>query len=335
MIIYTEFYLYFFLLCLNILFFLKYNSISSYLNLVDVPNKKNLVQKKRGYPIGGLIIYLNIFFIFFTSLIFNQNFFYLSKYELVIFFSVVSMLFLLGILDDLFNIKPIKKLMILSVIFFILLFDEALTIKKLSFVFFEKKLDLMYFSKIITIFFLLAFINAFNMFDGINGQSAIYSVLIYLFLLFYSEGSEFLYIFLIFLVIFFYFNIKKNIFLGNAGSLILPFIFSYFSIKYYNTGIIQYSEQIYIVMCIPGLDMLRLFIERISSQKNPFYKDQNHLHHLIFKKMGLFKTNLIIQSSIIFLIIISFYFLKTAVILSIILYLFIFFIFYKNNNKFS
>ena len=37
-------------------------------------------------------------------------------------------------------------------------------------------------------------------------------------------------------------------------------------------------------MAVPGLDMLRLFLERILNKKNPFKPDSSHLHHLILYK---------------------------------------------------
>ena len=37
---------------------------------------------------------------------------------------------------------------------------------------------------------------------------------------------------------------------------------------------------------LPGIDMLRLFIERILKNKNPFYGDRNHLHHLLHEQFG-------------------------------------------------
>ena len=36
-------------------------------------------------------------------------------------------------------------------------------------------------------------------------------------------------------------------------------------------------------MMLPGIDMLRLFLERIL-KKNPFKGDRNHLHHLFYLK---------------------------------------------------
>ena len=53
----------------------------------------------------------------------------------------------------------------------------------------------------------------------------------------------------------------------------------------------------------PLIDLLRVFIIRISNKKSPFSPDQNHIHHLLLKKgYSHFKIVLTIQLiSLIFL----------------------------------
>ena len=36
-------------------------------------------------------------------------------------------------------------------------------------------------------------------------------------------------------------------------------------------------------MCIPGLDMFRLFLFRITNGQNPFNADNNHIHHILLE----------------------------------------------------
>ena len=40
-------------------------------------------------------------------------------------------------------------------------------------------------------------------------------------------------------------------------------------------------ENIFIVLMLPGLDMLRVFVIRLVNNKNPFSADRCHLHHLL------------------------------------------------------
>ena len=51
------------------------------------------------------------------------------------------------------------------------------------------------------------------------------------------------------------------------------------------------AEDIFILFIIPGIDMLRVFIERIYKKKSPFQSDTNHLHHILLLK---YKKNKIV-----------------------------------------
>ena len=56
-----------------------------------------------------------------------------------------------------------------------------------------------------------------------------------------------------------------------------------------------YCEEIFLLMLIPGIDMFRLFINRIIKGKNPFLSDNQHLHHLYLNKFSQNLTVFIIQ----------------------------------------
>jgi UDP-GlcNAc:undecaprenyl-phosphate GlcNAc-1-phosphate transferase len=105
------------------------------------------------------------------------------------------------------------------------------------------------------------------------------------------------------------FNLKNYIFLGDSGSLLLGSFIGFLIINNYNNEIIFSKfpvENIFIVLMIPGMDMLRVFILRLFKNKNPFSSDRNHLHHLLLdKKLALYKTLLIILSLCILPIIIN------------------------------
>ena len=89
-------------------------------------------------------------------------------------------------MDDKFNISASKKFLFLSVIIILsLIFDESLNIQIIRFSFLEKEFYLSQYSIIITCFCFLVFLNAFNMFDGINLQSCSYSIIIFLSILYF------------------------------------------------------------------------------------------------------------------------------------------------------
>ena len=42
-----------------------------------------------------------------------------------------------------------------------------------------------------------------------------------------------------------------------------------------------YGDEIFIILLIPSIDMLRLFLVRLIKKKSPFKGDLNHLHHIV------------------------------------------------------
>ena len=140
------------------------------------------------------------------------------------------------------------------------------------------------------------------------------------------------------LVLILYLNYKSKIFLGDNGSVLLAFIIGYLFIKNYNsTNFLLFSnnnifaDQIVLILLLPGLDMIRLFALRILNNKNPFLPDRQHIHYLLFDKIGLVKTTIIIQILLIMpLLLISLSF-NTISILTIIMI--VYFLLLKNSFK--
>ena len=52
-------------------------------------------------------------------------------------------------------------------------------------------------------------------------------------------------------------------FLGDSGTILLGFVISYFFIKSYNLGFKIYSDEIFLIMMIPGFELVRLAIQEI------------------------------------------------------------------------
>lgn len=273
-------------------FFIFQKKIANLFQLLDYPDGKNKTHVGNVPYVGGIgyliFIILTIYlfyhtdekFIFFGS--FSEN-----KLIILLFFSSV---FFIGLIDDKFFLKPSHKLIYLSILFFLflnLLPDYQL--KNLRFM--NNSIDLGSFSLIFTIFCLLAFSQSFNMYDGINSQSGIY--LIFVFLIFgLLSGSLFFYFQIIYLIFFLIYNYKNKIFLGDNGTYLFSIIISIICIHLYKIRLID-IDQIFLIMFIPGIDMTRLFFQRIWNRNFPFKGDKNHLHHLLINKYGQIKTNYI------------------------------------------
>jgi UDP-GlcNAc:undecaprenyl-phosphate GlcNAc-1-phosphate transferase len=203
------------------------------------------------------------------------------------FFFIIGciLFFLLGYFDDKFDLNAYIKFFF-QIIFLLLLviFNKNFSINNFYIAFLDKKILLGQFDIFFTIFCCLLFINAFNMLDGINLFAGIYTLLLLFFL--YLHQNNIIFIVLMSSVIFFLIkNYQKKLFLGNNGSYLLGFILSYFFIDLNRIKIIS-VEEIFLAMIIPGLDMFRLYVQRIYNKKNPFKADLNHLHHLLLKKFN-------------------------------------------------
>ena len=202
-----------------------------------------------------------------------KEFFFINKFESIIFFITLTFIFILGVLDDKFNLNPSLKFFIcLLIIIFLTKYDQSLILQNIQISFYSETINLGRYGIFLLILFFSIF-NAFNMFDGINLQSCLYSLIIFLNLFNYSNLSLLLLMIIISIISFSYLNFKNLSFLGDSGTLLIAFLISYFFIKLYNLGKISYADEIVIYMIIPGLDLIRLFVIRIL-RKNPLSPDK-------------------------------------------------------------
>lgn len=284
-------------LLISFIFFLKLDLISSHLNIFDTSDHIRKIHKKKIPPIGGLIFFI-IFLIYSLIIYFfyESNIFYHQKH-ILIFFVTCFLIFLTGLVDDKINLSSKRKTIIFLILISILVLnDDGLIVYFLRSTVLNKTFALGNISTFFTIFSIFVFINAFNMFDGINLQSGLYSLTIFLFFL--LKGIEplifipFSFISLIFLI----YNFRGKIFLGNCGSYFLSFLISAFIIKSNIKLSLISVEEIVILMMIPGLDLIRLFCKRLVSGQSPFIADRNHIHHILSSKFSDIKSVTIIFS---------------------------------------
>ena len=205
----------------------------------------------------------------------------------------------------------------------VILVDNELVITDLYFKSFNYYTTLDNISVLFSVICFLLFLNAINMFDGINMQVAMYSFFV-LFIIAISSKLIFIIIpFLICLVAILILNYQNKLFLGDSGALLIAYLIAYFIVKMHNHFEIIQPEEIFLLMMIPGIDMFRLFIVRIINNKNPFLPDNKHLHHLLLENMGYFKSLILIQTIIILpnlLYYFEFLNIMNGIILSLIMY---------------
>ena len=205
-----------------------------------------------------------------------------------------AVLFLLGLWDDIKNIKPVPKLIVeFAVAFAAAYWGEA-------------RVELFIENRIITSalssFWIVLIVNSFNFLDNMDGASAGIAAVIALILFIIATLSEqvfvagFAVIFAGTLTGFLLFNFyPASIFMGDAGSLVIGFFISILTLKttYYHqsdNGSNWYTVLVpLVVMAIPLYDFLSVTILRISQGKNPLVGDTQHFSHRL-KKRGLTET---------------------------------------------
>ena len=320
---------------LNILVFKNYKIISNYYNIFDYPDASRKRHKNPTPLIGGFILVTNLFLFYLYEQYFSFELSYFdTKIEIFYFLTISFLFFLIGYFDDKFQLNPNLKLLMFSILIIILMIiDKDLIIQNVNFTFNKKYFDFLFFGYFFTILCFLLFINSFNMLDGINGQAGGYSIFISITFILNDVNIIFFILLIYIIIVFLIYNFKNKMFLGDSGTLLIGFIFSYFFIKSYNFETSIYPDEIVLIMLIPGYELLRLAIQRIIQKKHPFKPDENHIHHLIFKHSNFLKTYIIIQMLLIFPYI-SYLIIGNTVVsllLSTLLYVFIIF-FYKNKN---
>ncbi len=297
---------------LNLIFIFWFEKIRIFHLIIDKPDNFRKFHKKPTSLAGGVILMINILFFFIVYLIYEKSLLdeiiFVSVTELNFFICSCLLIFLIGFFDDKFNFTPlIKFFLLLSVIILLLYFNPNIRLETIRLSFIKNEINLAQYSTLFTLFCFLVFINSFNMFDGINLQASSYTLFIFITFAIYLKISLLIKILLIFIIAFKYLNFRNKSFLGDSGSLLVAFIISFIFIKLFNYNIINYSDEIFIYMMLPGIDMIRLFFQRIKMKRNPFSFDRLHLHHLLLKKFSYTKSILIINLLILFPIMLNFF----------------------------
>lgn len=258
------------------------------LKLFDKPNERSAAACPVP-TLGGIAIFLSFLFASAISLSGNEmpGFIYIII--------AVTLMFFVGLKDDILDISPYKKISAQLISAFILIF-----LAKIRFTNLHGFLGIgdigMVSSVLLTSFVIIVLINAFNLMDGIDGLAAGLSMLAATVFgsWFFMSGHIDYAIFSISLVGaiagFFYFNVygKANkIFMGDTGSLVLGTIMAVIVIKFNELNIDQ-TQPFAIasspavsfgILIYPLADTIRVFIIRLLQSKSPFEADKNHLHH--------------------------------------------------------
>jgi UDP-GlcNAc:undecaprenyl-phosphate GlcNAc-1-phosphate transferase len=259
--------------------------------LFDLPDER----KTHTYPVSslggvGIVSGLSISLLLVSDFKLGDSEF---QYYLASFFII----FILGIIDDIFVLKAWKKVLGQLLVASLLTAKARLLITDLQGLggFFEINSISGY---VLTFFTILLVINSFNLIDGIDGLAASLGLISsFAFGLFFYINENEPYAILGFamagsLLAFLMFNFPPaRIFMGDSGSMLIGLINAILLIKFIETGSTAKSFPIASsiavglgILLIPLLDVLRVFIIRLTKGVSPFAPDRNHVHHLLLNK---------------------------------------------------
>ena len=275
------------------------------LSSVSVPLVIKLAIKKRllgeygegrhvhkGYVprLGGVAIYIGFILSQIYFIISHQGTGHISQPYLLLIFSS-TLLFFMGVLDDLVDLKANLKFCIQLIVSLILVWQADVRIGSFHGLFGVETLPL-WLSYLFSITVIAFFINAYNLIDGLDSlSSSIGMYVLFCFggiFLFNNSYLESLVLFSVFgalLGFWLYNKPPAKIFMGDSGTLSVGLMLAYFAIKASNLPIDNqntYSPVFaMIVLVYPVIDTLRVFTKRILNGVSPFTPDRNHIHHLL------------------------------------------------------
>ncbi len=264
--------------------FTYYNiKIAKKFKLYDIPNNRKIHKEPVPY-LGGIAIYLSfiITFIFLLKVSPDIN---INKSITGLIISGF-MIFIFGVYDDLKGCHALLKF-------------SGQTIVAVVFIKFGYIIDritnpfggTIYFpewvSVILTIFWVIGIINAVNLLDGLDGLASGVIGIASLFVFIIAVIHHNVIVASISIILigaiggFLIFNFPPaKIFMGDAGSMFLGFMFSVLAIMGNRKSAVAINLLIPIVLLsIPIIDTLLAIIRRANKKKNIFQADKEHIHH--------------------------------------------------------
>lgn len=277
--------------------------------LFDVPN----ARKVHKYPVprlGGVSFFPVILFVMcITTVIrmhigvFPNSFFTMQMAcEMLCLTAGLTMLYLVGIADDLVGVRYRQKFMVQI---------ASAALLPIAGLYINDFYGLLFINKItpfigipLTMLLTVFITNAINLIDGIDGlASGLCLVALTMLGLFFAYEQLWMYVLLAVACIgvlstFFLYNVfgkaerGRKVFMGDTGSLTLGYILSFLIVKFclhVDTEDIPVGGSplviAFSILLVPCLDVCRVVLGRIRRHEHPFKPDKTHIHHK-FLAMG-------------------------------------------------
>ena len=275
----------------------KIIKVVEFKRLMDSPNQRSS-HSMRTPTLGGVsFFYTLVFALFFIR---GRD----SLDEAMYIIPGLTILFIVGLKDDLVVITPGAKLVAQACAIAFVLANPSFTIHSLNGFLNINEIPY-YLYLIIGGFMMLTIINSYNLIDGIDGLASVVGIVIMVIYttIFYMTQEYFFALVSITmnacLMAFLGFNLSsdKKIFMGDTGSLIVGFVISVLTLKFLALRPTSYTELPFLlenapliaisILIVPLFDTARVFAIRIANKKAPFSPDRNHTHHVLIDYWGL------------------------------------------------
>ena len=206
-------------------------------------------------------------------------------------FLPAGILLIAGVLDDLFELRPIAKFALQFVAILSAVLLGGLRIESLGNLLGTGPVLLGEWSIPFTIFAVVGVINAINMIDGMDGLAAmiVVAALAWFGVSAYSVGAT-LEVALIVVLVgavagFLAFNFRipwgreALVFMGDSGSAVLGFLVAWFAIELsQGPHRALYPISAVWILAVPILDTLSVMLRRVARRRSPFQGDRDHVH---------------------------------------------------------
>ena len=275
-------------------FFIAYNTFPTILyvakekHLVDEPDSRS-THSNNIPTLGGIGIFISLVVVMTITGAF------LNTKVLLLVMGAITILFFLGLKDDLTVLSARKKFsgQLFAALLLIVFTDTRI-------IGFSKILDvetLPYWASIcFTLFVYILIINAYNLIDGVDGLAGTFAfcasgIFSALFIISNEYSLATVSIALMGSLVAFLrlnFSSKNKIFMGDTGSMIVGFLLAFFAISFISEAQTNSLSQFHkaspaialAILFYPLMDTLRVILVRVLKLKsNPFKPDKNHIHH--------------------------------------------------------
>ena len=209
-------------------------------------------------------------------------------------FAALGLLVAVGVLDDLHDLEPFKKLLAQIVAALFMTSWGLVSIMQLGNLFGFGPMGLREWGIPFTVICVLGIINAVNMTDGVDGLAGGLAAVSAMFfassavLLGHAASANLLFVMAAAIAGFLFFNMRlpwqarARIFMGDSGSMMIGLFLTWFAIELTQRGDERLPPIIAVwFLAVPILDMGLVTIKRVMKGVSPFRAGRDHFHHVL------------------------------------------------------